>query len=61
MKKIFLVLILTINSVCSAANKELLEMFTDAENGSKSGLYNLGFKYSEGDDVKENQGLANEF
>ena len=58
MKYSFLMGFLFVSLIAHAGNKELDEIFSSAESGSKVSLYNLGWKYSSGDGVKEDNELA---
>lgn len=58
MNYLFLLGFILANSIAYASDKELDEMFSRAESGSKIALYSLGWKYSSGDGVKEDNELA---
>jgi hypothetical protein len=50
--------ILLLSNVSYASNDDLNNIYEEAKAGSKSALYNLGVKFSNGDGVKKNQELA---
>jgi TPR repeat protein len=58
MKYLILIGIFLVNSTAHAFGNELDELLSSAERGSKVSLYNLGWKYSSGDSVKEDKDLA---
>lgn len=60
LRTIFCTFLMAISCIASAESdvKSLLE---EAKNGSKSSLYNLGVIYSEGDGVKQDYEIANQY
>jgi Sel1 repeat len=64
--KLFISTLVMLSALCLpvtsfSQSAEIKELIEDAKNGSKSSMYNLGVRYGEGDGVKKNMELANQY
>jgi Sel1 repeat len=61
MKKLILCALLIFSTINFSQAKDIKAVFEAAEEGSKVALYDLGFRYSSGNDVKQDKEIANQY